>query len=42
MTSLERYFSVVGKKMKEYNILLENTYNMDEKGSLLGRMTKAK
>ena len=28
--------------MEEYDILPENTYNMDEKGFLLGRITKAK
>ena len=42
VASFERYFSVVGKKVEEYNILPENTYNMDEKGFLLGRITKAK
>jgi hypothetical protein len=42
VTSFETYFSVVGKKMEEYNILPENIYNMDEKGFLLGRVTKAK
>lgn len=41
-TSFEKYFSVVGDKMEEYSILPENTYNMDEKGFLLGRITKAK
>jgi len=40
--SFEHYFSIVGKKMEEYDILPENTYNMDEKGFLLGRITKAK
>jgi hypothetical protein len=42
VASFERYFSVVGKKVEEYNILPKNTYNMDEKGFLLGRITKAK
>jgi hypothetical protein len=42
VASFERYFSVIGEKMEEYNILPENTYNMDEKGFLLGRITKAK
>ena len=41
-TSFEKYFSIVGTKMEEYSILPENTYNMDEKGFLLGRITKAK
>jgi hypothetical protein len=40
--SFEKYFSIVGEKVKEYGILPENTYNMDEKGFLLGRTTKAK
>jgi hypothetical protein len=42
VASFERYFLVVGKKVEEYNILPENTYNMDEKGFLLGKITKAK
>jgi hypothetical protein len=29
-------------KIEEYSILPENTYNMDEKGFLLRRTTKAK
>lgn len=41
-SSFETYFSVVGKKIEEYDILPENTHNMDEKGFLLGRTTKAK
>jgi hypothetical protein len=40
--SFERYFSVVVQKMQEYNILPENSYNTDEKGFLLGMITKAK
>ena len=42
ITSYEQYFSIVGKKMEEYRILPENTYNMDEKGFLIGRITKAR
>jgi hypothetical protein len=42
MVSYEQYFSIVGKKMDEYQILPENTCNMDEKGFLLGRITKTK
>lgn len=38
----EQYFSIVGKKICEYNIQPENTYNMDEKGFLLGNINKAK
>jgi hypothetical protein len=33
---------MTGEKIEEYGILPENTYNMDEKGFLLGRITKAK
>jgi hypothetical protein len=40
--SFEQYFSTIGDKIKEYGILPENTYNMDEKGFLLGRITKAR
>lgn len=42
MASYERYFSIISEKMDEYQILPENTYNMDEKGFLIGRITKAK
>ena len=42
VTSFQQYFSIISKKMDEYQILPENTYNMDEKGFLLGRITKAK
>jgi len=42
MASFEQYFSIIRKKMEEYHILPKNTYNMDEKGFLLGRITKAK
>ena len=42
VTSYERYFSTIREKMDEYQILPENTYNMDEKGFLIGRITKAR
>ena len=42
VASFEQYFSIVSQKIEEYQILPENTYNMDEKGFLLGRITKAK
>ena len=42
VASYERYFSIIGEKMDEYQVLPENTYNMDEKGFLIGRITKAK
>jgi hypothetical protein len=35
VTSFERYFSTIGDKVKEYGILPENTYNMDERGFFL-------
>lgn len=38
--SYEEYFSIMGKKIREYNILPENMYNMDEKGFLLGKLQK--
>jgi hypothetical protein len=41
MVSYERYFSAVGKTMDEYQILPENTYNIDEKGFLVRKITKA-
>jgi hypothetical protein len=42
VTSFERYFPIIGDKIEEYGILPENTYNMDEKGFLLGRIIKAR
>ena len=42
VASFEQYFSMTGEKIEEYGILPENIYNMDEKGFLLGRITKAK
>ncbi|KAF4547232.1 Hypothetical protein D9617_51g088960 [Elsinoe fawcettii] len=42
VASFEHYFSIVAKKMDEYQILPEKTDNMDEKGFLLGRITKSK
>lgn len=42
LASFEQYFAFSGKKIDQYQILPGNTYNMDEKGFLLGRNTKAK
>lgn len=42
MASYQQCFSFLGKKMDEHQILPENTYNMDRKGFLLGRIAKAK
>jgi hypothetical protein len=30
------YFDLLHAKMKEYNVLPENLYNMDEKGFMIG------
>jgi transposase-like protein len=35
--SYEHYFDVLSARIKEYDILPENMYNMDEKGFLIGR-----
>lgn len=40
--SYELYFQLIERKRQEYEIKPENTYNMDEKGFLIGFMTKAK
>lgn len=40
--SYERYFSVMGEKIRRYDISPENMYNMDEKGFLLGKLQKTK
>lgn len=42
VTSFGQYFSTTDEKIEETGILLGNTYNMDEKGFLFGRITKAK
>ncbi|KAF1976617.1 hypothetical protein BU23DRAFT_455149 [Bimuria novae-zelandiae CBS 107.79] len=34
-TKYEAYFDLLHLKIEEYNILLYNTYNMDEKGFLI-------
>jgi hypothetical protein len=36
------YFDVLEQKMAEYDILPSNTYNMDEKGFMAGKLTKQK
>lgn len=35
------YFDTLSARIKEYDILPENMYNMDEKGFLIGRLQKA-
>lgn len=42
MVPLEQYFSSIGKKIDEYQILRGNKYNMDGNSFLLRRNTKAK
>jgi hypothetical protein len=36
------YFELVKSKIDEYSVLPSNTYNVDEKGFLIGFITKAK
>ncbi|THC92494.1 hypothetical protein EYZ11_008032 [Aspergillus tanneri] len=36
------YFELLAQKIDEYNIQKENIYNMDEKGFLIGILSKAK
>jgi hypothetical protein len=38
--SYEHYFGVLSARIKKYDILPENMYNMDEKGFLIGRLQK--
>ena len=38
----ELYFKLLGKKLEEYKIKRHNRYNIDEKGFLIGMLTKAK
>jgi hypothetical protein len=36
------YFDVLESKISEYSVLPENTYNMDEKGFMIGQTKRAK
>ena len=36
------YFKLLGRKIAEYDILPENTYNMDKKGFLISYLKKLK
>jgi hypothetical protein len=36
------HFNLLHSKMEEYNILAENTYNMDEKGFMIGQTGRSK
>jgi hypothetical protein len=38
----KRYFNLLHSTMDKYNILPENTYNMDEKGFIIGALRKSK
>ena len=40
--SFERYFEDVEQLKERYNITLENTYNMDKKGFMIGQMQKSR
>jgi hypothetical protein len=36
------HFNLLHSKMEEYHILAENTYNMDEKGFMIGQTRRSK
>jgi hypothetical protein len=40
--AFEYWFSLIASKIEQYGIEAQNIYNMDEKGSLIGSLTKAK
>lgn len=42
MHAYKAYFDLVKAKIKEYSIRTEDTYNIDEKGFLIGFLTKSK
>ena len=42
VASFEQYFAIIQRKIDEYQIQPSNTYNMDEKGFLIGKLTKVK
>lgn len=39
--SYRQYFEIIGNKLEEYQITAENTYNMDEKGFMIGQIQKS-
>lgn len=41
-TEFEHWFTLIGSKIKQYDIQPQNMYNMDEKGFLIGFLSKAK
>jgi len=42
ISEYKAYFELVRRKIEQYEVLPANTYNMDEKGFLVGFLTKAK
>lgn len=40
--SFKQYFDVLSSKIEQYGIMPRNMYNMDEKGFLIGYLTKSK
>ena len=36
------YFELLGRKIKQYNILPKNTYNIDKKGFLISKLNKGR
>ncbi|KAF1965716.1 hypothetical protein BU23DRAFT_488602, partial [Bimuria novae-zelandiae CBS 107.79] len=41
-TKYKTYFNILYLKIKEYNILLSNTYNIDKKGFLISIIRRFK
>jgi hypothetical protein len=42
ISKYDLYFKLLGRKLKKYNIVPQNIYNIDEKGFLLGVVTRSK
>jgi len=40
--SYSQYFEIIGNKIEEYSITMQNVYNMDEKGFIIGQIQKSK
>jgi len=40
--SYGQYFEIIGNKIEEYGITMQNIYNMDEKGFVIGQIQKSK
>ncbi|KAF1922586.1 uncharacterized protein M421DRAFT_77728 [Didymella exigua CBS 183.55] len=41
-TKYKQYFNILYSKINEYNVELENTYNIDEKGFIIGVISRLK